>query len=77
MKLKLFSSYSSDDGSVRNEEGSTDPKDGNRKSGGWEYVGPDGKTYSMTFVADQNGFRAEGDHLVKTLSSIIFKRFRF
>ena len=32
-------------------------------SGGWEYVGSDGRTYSMQFVADENGFRPVGDHL--------------
>ncbi|CAG7728102.1 unnamed protein product, partial [Allacma fusca] len=29
----------------------------------YSYVGPDGKTYSITYVADQNGFQPKGDFL--------------
>lgn len=64
-EVEKLDSYLSDDGTSRNEEGSTDPVEGNRQSGGWEYVGPDGKTYSISFVADQNGFRPVGEHLVR------------
>lgn len=31
--------------------------------GKYSYVAPDGYTYQVIYVADQNGYRAEGDHL--------------
>ncbi len=51
----------SDDGTTRDESG----VGGVRQTGGWEYVGPDGKVYSVRFVADENGFQPIGDHLVQ------------
>lgn len=31
--------------------------------GSYSYVGDDGKTYTVHYVADSNGYRASGDHL--------------
>ncbi|XP_017770861.1 PREDICTED: pupal cuticle protein 20-like [Nicrophorus vespilloides] len=31
--------------------------------GSYSYQGDDGKTYTVTYVADENGFRPTGDHL--------------
>ncbi|XP_065156716.1 pupal cuticle protein 20-like [Atheta coriaria] len=32
-------------------------------SGSYSYMGPDGVTYTVTYIADENGFRATGDHI--------------
>lgn len=31
--------------------------------GSYSYTGDDGRTYTVNYKADENGFRAEGDHL--------------
>ncbi|XP_046393066.1 endocuticle structural glycoprotein SgAbd-2-like [Ischnura elegans] len=31
--------------------------------GGFSYTGPDGVVYTIRYIADENGFRAEGNHL--------------
>jgi hypothetical protein len=33
------------------------------KQGKYSYTGDDGVVYTVTYIADENGFRAEGDHL--------------
>jgi len=33
------------------------------KTGSYSYTGPDGKQYTVNWVADEHGFRATGDHL--------------
>jgi hypothetical protein len=32
-------------------------------TGSFSYTGPDGVLYTVTYTADENGFRAEGAHL--------------
>lgn len=40
------------------------PEEGSLKvTGSYSYVGDDGQTYSITYTADENGYRAEGAHL--------------
>lgn len=31
--------------------------------GSYSYVGDNGQTYTVNYIADSNGFRASGDHL--------------
>lgn len=31
--------------------------------GGYSYTGDDGKVYTVTYTADENGYRPTGDHL--------------
>lgn len=31
--------------------------------GSYSYTGPDGIVYTITYIADENGFRAEGAHI--------------
>lgn len=31
--------------------------------GSYSYTGPDGNVYTITYIADENGYRAEGAHI--------------
>lgn len=69
-------SYESGDGSKAKQSGKlkTIDKDnaGEVVVGEYEYTGDDGKLYKVTYTADENGFRPEGDHLPK-ISAIILR----
>jgi len=55
--------YKTSDGQSRNEQGQVGENGGYVQTGGWEYIGADGQTYSVTFIADENGFRPTGHHI--------------
>ncbi|XP_556680.3 cuticle protein CP14.6 isoform X1 [Anopheles gambiae] len=60
---QLFS-YKTKDNQWRDETVETDPKTGKLVISGWyRYVGPDGVTYQVKYVADENGYRPLGMHL--------------
>ncbi|XP_038211302.1 endocuticle structural glycoprotein SgAbd-2-like [Zerene cesonia] len=60
--------YETSDGTKAEQEGrvipGSLPEQGSLLvTGSYSYVGDDGKTYTVTYVADENGFQATGDHL--------------
>ncbi|KAG8236547.1 hypothetical protein J437_LFUL016864 [Ladona fulva] len=63
-----FPTYISGDGTVAAELGRLKPNaDGSDyvlvKEGTVSYISPEGKTINLSYVADEYGFRATGDHL--------------
>ncbi|CAH0558123.1 unnamed protein product [Brassicogethes aeneus] len=64
-----FFSYETSDGSQREEK--AELKNAGSKNeaisvqGSYTYVGTDGITYKVTYIADENGYRATGEHLPK------------
>jgi hypothetical protein len=63
--------YELSDGSKRYEEAELKEIEGRAGiaiRGEYSYIGPDGETYTVTYVADENGFRPEGRHLYSVLN---------
>ncbi|XP_017071035.1 endocuticle structural protein SgAbd-6 [Drosophila eugracilis] len=62
-------SYKLSDGTSRTEEGVVNNAGTDNESisirGSVSWVAPDGQTYTINFVADENGFQPEGAHLPK------------
>lgn len=54
--------YETSDGSTRSEIGLVKNSYLTVK-GSFEFVGEDGETYVINYVADEKGFRPEGDHI--------------
>lgn len=54
------------DGVKREEEGAQKQigeESGATSRGSWSYSSPEGQNIALTFVADENGFQPQGDHL--------------
>ena len=60
-------SFKTPDGSIqRTEQGRVISKSrggGIAQSGSWTWVSPDGNTFTVTYTADENGYRPVGAHL--------------
>lgn len=60
-------SYESGDGSKASQEGGLKQIDKETTAGvaqgSFTYQGDDGKTYSVTYIADENGYQPQGEHL--------------
>ncbi|KAG8237864.1 hypothetical protein J437_LFUL017863 [Ladona fulva] len=60
--------YVSGDGTTLTEVGRLIPIDDGTdqvlvKEGSYTFTAPEGKTYTVNYVADKDGFRASGDHI--------------
>ncbi|XP_063540769.1 putative mediator of RNA polymerase II transcription subunit 26 [Cydia strobilella] len=55
-------SYETENGIKVQEQGSVQGKT-LRAQGGYSYTGDDGQVYTVTYTADENGFRPQGAHL--------------
>ncbi|XP_023029436.1 endocuticle structural glycoprotein ABD-5 isoform X2 [Leptinotarsa decemlineata] len=64
-------SYETSDGSQRQEEAELTNAGSEKEAlvvhGSYTYVGTDGVTYKVTYVADENGYRASGEHLPRNI----------
>ncbi|XP_063699345.1 flexible cuticle protein 12-like [Culicoides brevitarsis] len=63
--------YETSDGVTRDEEAQLKNVGTENEAisvrGSYSFVAPDGQTYTVTYVADENGFQPEGAHLPKAL----------
>ncbi|XP_044738498.1 endocuticle structural glycoprotein ABD-5-like [Chrysoperla carnea] len=61
--------YETSNGISQEEQGEVkeiSPEEGLlRVVGKYSYTGPDGVLYTVTYIADENGFQPQGDHLPK------------
>lgn len=67
----MLNSYETSDGQSRDEEAQLKNIGTEQEAisvrGSYSFVGDDGQTYTITFIADENGFQPEGAHIPKAL----------
>jgi hypothetical protein len=65
--LLSFCSYETENGIAAQEEGSIKNRGQQDEAavvqGAFSYTSPEGYPIKLTYIADENGFRADGDHL--------------
>lgn len=59
----LVDSYETGNGIRADESGRQTGPESQAVQGSYSYTGPDGKTYTVTYTADERGFIPQGDHL--------------
>lgn len=57
--------YETSDGTSRQEEAMPSKVGALVVRGSYTWLAPDGQTYTVNYIADENGFRPEGIHLPK------------
>lgn len=60
--------YKSEKGEIKNA--GTD-KESLVVTGSYSYIGDDGRTYSVNYIADENGFRPSGDHIPHSAGVVV------
>lgn len=68
--LSSFSSYETSDGTSAQEQAELKNVGSENEAisvrGSFSFVGADGQTYTVNYIADENGFQPEGAHLPKS-----------
>lgn len=59
----FFRSFETENRISQQETGQLKNEDTNSVQGSYSFVGPDGVTYTINYVADENGFQPIGEHL--------------
>lgn len=70
----IYFSVETSDGKIHQEEGQLKDIGTENEAivvrGSYSYIGDDGQTYTVNYVADENGFQPEGDHLPRLWSML-------
>jgi hypothetical protein len=65
--LNIFHSFEQSDGQKRDEQGEVKNLGAENEfvavRGSFSFVGDDGQTYTVTYVADENGFQPSAAHI--------------
>lgn len=69
LNIRIFFSFETSNGISQQEQGTLVNAGTENESiqvrGQYSYVGADGRTYTVIYIADENGFQPQGDHIPK------------